>query len=105
MTFKKGELPPAKKFWSLSMYDGKTQLFIHNPLDRYLLNSSMMDNFVYNDDGSLTLYIQKDPPGAALEANWLPAPDGPFYCVMRLYGPEENALSGEWMNPPLVKVE
>jgi len=103
LTFKKGELPPVKAFWSLSMYDGKTQLFIHNPLDRYLLNSGMVDDFVYNKDGSLTLYIQKDSPGKALEANWLPAPDGPFYCVMRLYGPEEQALSGEWVNPPMVK--
>ncbi len=105
MTFKKGQLPPVKAFWSLSIYDGKTQLFIHNPLDRYLLNSNMLDDFVYNDDGSLTLYIQKESPGAALKANWLPAPDGPFYCVMRLYGPEDAALSGEWVNPSLVKTD
>jgi hypothetical protein len=103
LTFKKGELPPVKAFWSLTMYDGNTQLLIDNPLDRYLLNSSMMDDFVMNDDGSLTLYIQKDSPGEALEANWLPAPDGPFYGVLRLYGPEAEALSGEWMNPPMIK--
>ena len=105
LTFQNGELPPVKAFWSLTMYDGKTQLFIHNPLDRYLLNSSMEGNFVYGDDGSLTLYIQKDPPGPELEANWLPAPDGPFYVVMRLYGPEDAALNGEWINPPLVKID
>lgn len=104
MTFKKGELPPVKAFWSLSIYDAKTQLFIHNPLNRYLLNSNMKDDFVYGENGSLTLYIQKDSPGKALEANWLPAPDGPMYMIMRLYGPEEAALKGEWVNPPLVKV-
>lgn len=103
ITFKKGQLPPVKLFWSLSMYDGKTQLFIHNPLDRYLLNSTMMNQFVENADGSLTFYVQKDSPGKELESNWLPAPDGPFYTVMRLYGPEEAALKGEWINPPLVK--
>jgi hypothetical protein len=50
----------------------------------------MMDDFVMNDDGSLTLYVQKETPGKDLESNWLPAPDGPFYVVMRLYGPERR---------------
>jgi hypothetical protein len=103
LTFKKGELPPVKAFWSLTMYDGNTQLLIDNPLDRYLINSPMMDDFVMDEDGSLTLYIQKESPGTALEANWLPAPDGPFYCVLRLYGPKEAAINGEWMNPPMIK--
>ena len=102
MTFEVDELPPVKAFWSLSMYDAPTQLFIHNPLNRYLLNSSMKDDFVYGENGSLTLYVQKDSPGKALEANWLPAPEGPMYLVLRLYGPEEAALTGEWLNPPLV---
>jgi len=105
ITFAKDKVPPVKAFWSLSMYDGKTQLFIHNALNRYLLNSSMLKNFVHNQDGSLTLYIQKESPGKSLEANWLPAPDGPFYCVMRLYGPREEALNGQWKNPPMIKVE
>ncbi|MFC2119905.1 DUF1254 domain-containing protein, partial [Bacteroidota bacterium] len=103
LTFQKGELPPVNSFWSLSMYDGKTQLFIENPLNRYLLNSNSLNDFVFGKDGSLTLYIQKDSPGKSLEVNWLPAPDGPFYCVMRLYGPKEAALLGEWVNPPLIK--
>ncbi|MFC2164267.1 DUF1254 domain-containing protein [Acidobacteriota bacterium] len=103
ITFPKDGLPPVKAFWSLSMYDGRTQLFIHNPMDRYLLNSNMLDEFVFGDDGSLTLYLQKNSPGKDLESNWLPAPDGPFYVVMRLYGPEDSALQGAWINPPLVK--
>lgn len=104
LTFKKGELPPVSAFWSLTMYDGKTQLLIDNPLNKYLLNSSMMEQFVLNEGGSLTIYVQKNSPGKALEANWLPAPDGPFYSVMRLYGPKPEALEGKWVNPPLVKV-
>ena len=103
MTFKKGELPPVKAFWSLTMYDGKTQLLIDNPLNRYLLNSTMMDDFVMSEDGSLTIYIQKESPGEALESNWLPAPDGPFYATLRLYGPKEEALKGEWVNAPMLK--
>lgn len=103
LTFSKDELPPVSAFWSLTMYDGKTQLLIDNPLNRYLLNSPMMDQFVFNADGSLTLYVQKNSPSEELETNWLPAPDGPFYAIMRLYGPKKEALEGEWLNPPLVK--
>ena len=103
LTFNKGELPPVNAFWSLTMYDGKTQLLIDNLLNRYLLNSPMMDDFVINKNGSLIIYVQKDSPGKELEANWLPAPDGPFYLVMRLYGPKKEALDGEWVAPPLIK--
>ena len=103
LTFKKGEFPPVTAFWSLTMYDGKTQLLIDNPLNRYLLNSPMMEQFALNEDSSLTIYVQKESPGKELESNWLPAPDGPFYAVMRLYGPKKEALEGKWVNPPLVK--
>jgi hypothetical protein len=102
LTFEKDALPPVKAFWSVSMYDGKTQLFIENSLDRYLLNSSSLEDYVRGEDGSLVLHISKDSPGKDLEPNWLPAPDGPFYLVMRLYGPEEAALEGRW-SPPGVK--
>jgi hypothetical protein len=84
------------------MYDGKTQLFIDNPLDRYLLSSVMLDQLRKADDGSLVLHIGKDSPGQDLESNWLPAPDGPFYMVMRLYGPKQSALEGRW-TPPAAK--
>ncbi len=75
-------------FWSVTMYDGKTQLLIKNPINRYLINSPMLPDMKKNADGSLTLYIQKDSPGKDKEANWLPAPDGPIYLVMRLYWPK-----------------
>lgn len=103
LTFKSEDLPPVKSFWSLSMYDGKTQLFIENLLDRYLLNSTMMDQFKKDTNGSITFYIQKDSPGKDKESNWLPAPDGPLYMVMRLYGPEPDALEGRWTPPKVEK--
>lgn len=105
LTFEKGELPPVTAFWSLTMYDGKTQLLIDNPINRYLLNSTMMEQFKLDKDGSLTIYVQKESPGKDLESNWLPAPDGAFYAVMRLYGPKKEALEGKWVNPRLVKVK
>jgi len=87
LTFAKGHYPPVNAFWSVTMYDGKTQLLIKNPIDRYLINSPMLSTLKKNADGSLTLYLQKSSPGAAKESNWLPAPDGPIYLVMRLYWP------------------
>lgn len=102
LTFAKGELPPVNAFWSVTMYDGKTQLLIKNPINRYLINSPMLPQLKRNTDGSLTIYIQKDSPGEGKEPNWLPAPDGPIYLVMRLYWPKETALKGKW-KPPAVQ--
>lgn len=101
LTFPKGQLPLANAFWSVTMYDAKTQLLIENPLNRYLINSPMLPDLKKNEDGSLTLYIQKDSPGKEKESNWLPAPDGPIYVVMRLYWPKDEALSGKWKPPAL----
>ncbi len=101
MTFAKDRLPPVRAFWSLTMYDGRTQLLVDNPLDRYLLNSTMMDQFVRQEDGSIVFYFQSRSPGKEFEANWLPAPAHPFYLVMRLYGPEPAALEGNWTPPAL----
>jgi hypothetical protein len=108
VTFPAGQLPPVNAFWSVTMYDGKTQLLIENPINRYLINSPMLPSLKTNSDGSLTLYIQSKSPGADKEANWLPAPDGPIYLVMRLYWPKTTPPSilppgeGTW-EPPGVK--
>ncbi|AUM12123.1 DUF1254 domain-containing protein [Ketobacter alkanivorans] len=105
ITFKKGELPPVNAFWSITMYDGASQLLIDNPVDRYLINSPMLESLIKNGDGSITLYIQKDSPGKAKEANWLPAPNGPMFLVMRLYWPKDKGNSvyplgkGAWQPP------
>ena len=103
-TIKKEQLPPVNAFWSLTMYDGKTQLLVNNPLKRYLLNSTMVDQFNKEEDGSVVLYLQKKSPGKDLEANWLPAPGGPFYAVLRLYGPKPSALEGKWSPPALKRI-
>jgi hypothetical protein len=111
LTFPQDLYPPVNAFWSVTMYDGKTQLLVANPIDRYLINSPMLSKMKKNKDGSLTIYIQKDSPGAANQANWLPAPDGPIYVVMRLYWPTEKAPSilppgaGTWQPPALEIVQ
>lgn len=109
LTFATGQYPPVNAFWSVTMYDGKTQLLVENPINRYLINSPMLPSLKKNKDGSLTLYIQKDAPSADKKANWLPAPNGAIYMVMRLYWPKKEAPSilppgeGSWQ-PPAVLV-
>ncbi len=109
LTFPAGQFPPVNAFWSVTMYDGKTQFLIKNPINRYLINSPMLPCMKLNADGSLTIYIQKDNPGPDKESNWLPAPDGPIYLVMRLYWPKMEAPSilppgeGTWKPPGIVK--
>jgi hypothetical protein len=93
MTFPAGQLPPVNAFWSITMYDGRTQLLIENPINRYLINSPMLRGLKKNPDGSLTIYVQKDSPGKDKESNWLPAPDGPMFVVMRLYWPKTEEPS------------
>jgi hypothetical protein len=105
LRFAPGQLPPVNAFWSLTMYDVPDLMLVANPIDRYLVNSPMLDDFVRDDDGGITLYIQHDSPGEDLEPNWLPAPAGPFYMSLRLYWPKEEALDGSWELPPLRRVE
>ncbi|WP_337460008.1 DUF1214 domain-containing protein [Rhodovulum sp. PH10] len=109
LTFPKGRLPPVEAFWSVTMYDGKTQLLVENPIGRYLINSPMLPTLKTGADGSLTIYIQSKSPGPDRESNWLPAPDGPIYVVMRLYWPKTTPPSilppgeGTWQPPGIRK--
>jgi hypothetical protein len=98
-------LPPAKAFWSVTMYDtsydGTAGYLVENPINRYLINSTT-PGLVYGEDGSLAISIQNEQPQEAAEqANWLPAPAGPFYLVLRIYWPEKAALDGTWTPPPV----
>jgi len=101
MRFAPDELPPVNAFWSLTLYKLPESLLSANALNRYLINSQMLPDLTKDADGGLTLYIQNESPGADKEANWLPAPEGPFFMAMRLYWPKQEALSGTWKAPPL----
>jgi hypothetical protein len=100
--FDKGQMPPAKAFWSITMYDDK-YFFVPNAVNRYTVSSR--DKFVTNPDGSVDVYLQADSPGKAKEANWLPAPKAKFILMLRLYWPSEtppSIIDGTW-NPPAAK--
>jgi hypothetical protein len=100
--FDKGELPPARAFWSLTMYDDR-QLFAENPINRHAIGDR--DDMKPNADGSLDIYIQRQAPEADKQRNWLPAPaSGGFTMNLRLYWPEEKAIDGRWTPPPVKRV-
>lgn len=98
MRFPKGALPPAGAFWSITMYDDD-RFLVENPLDRYLINSSMASDLVTDANGDVVIRLQHESPGPSLESNWLPAPDGPMGVVLRIYLPDDPALDGSWTAP------
>jgi hypothetical protein len=104
MHFTKADIPPIypQGFWSLTMYD-KEYFLVANSINRYSLSSR--DKFQHNPDGSMDLYIQKESPGADKQSNWLPAPDGEFILMPRLYWPKDEAVDGAWVPTPVRRMD
>lgn len=100
--FAKGVVPPVRGFWSITMYDSRRR-FAENVLDRYAIGDR--SNLTFGNDGTLTLYIQHQSPGIAHSSNWLPAPNGPFSLIMRLYWPAKPILDGAWKPPVVQRVD
>jgi hypothetical protein len=101
ITFPKGQLPPVKGFWSVTLYNAE-HFFNPNPLKRYSLGTKNK-NLKYNADGSLTLYAGAKSPGKDKENNWLPAPNGPFSLYIRAYWADQAILDGTW-KPPAIAI-
>ena len=100
--FDADKMPPVGAFWSVTMYDAEG-FPVPNEIDRYAIGDR--DDLIFNEDGSLDIYIQHEPPGAESESNWLPSPPaGVLGVTMRLYEPAPQALSGEWWPPAVVRV-
>jgi hypothetical protein len=100
--FEPDQLPPVHAFWSVTLYDQK-QFLVENPLGRYALGDR--NDLKFNEDGSLDVLIQHESPGADRENNWLPAPDGPFNLIMRLYWPKASVFDKSWQPVGVDKVE
>ncbi|WP_245194560.1 DUF1254 domain-containing protein [Kitasatospora phosalacinea] len=99
LRFAPGRLPPARFFWSATAYRLPERLLVANGIDRYSIGDRT-PGLVYGEDGSLTLYVQHEPPTAPEEfANWLPVPEGPYFVAVRAYGPEPELLDGGWQLP------
>ncbi len=114
LTFTREQMPPVDYFWSITMYKLPQRWLVDNPINRYSIGSSTA-GLKTNEDGSLVIYVCKESPGNDKERNWLPAPDGPFWTVMRCYGPSPSIVDGTYKRPdyvaeslneqPLVKIQ
>jgi hypothetical protein len=105
VTFEKGETPPVNGFWSLTLYNAE-HLFSPNPLHRYSLGTKNQKSLNLNADGSLTLFVRSESPGADKESNWLPAPkDAEFSLYIRAYWPGAAILDGSWKPPAVERAE
>jgi hypothetical protein len=103
LTFPKGMTPPVTGFWSLTMYNAQ-HFFTPNEINRYSVGTKNTD-LKYNQDGSLTIYIQHEKPDDSKQLNWLPAPEGDFAMTIRAYGPKPELVSGSWSPPAVLKVQ
>ena len=104
LTFSADKLPPAKYFWSWTMYRLPQRALVENPLKRYAIGSAT-PGLKKAADGSITFYFQAKSPGKDKQSNWLPAPKGPFWLVLRAYGPGKAILDKTWKVPPIKKVQ
>ena len=93
LRFAPGESPPLDAFWSRTLYELPSSLLSANRLNRHLINSPMLPSLVRDADGGVTLHVQHESPGADLEPNWLPAPQGRFWMILRLYRPQAQGQS------------
>jgi hypothetical protein len=104
LKFAEDQIPPVKFFWSWTMYSLPNRYLVDNPIDRYSIGSAT-PGLETEDDGSITLYFSAESPGEDKESNWLPAPDGPFWLVLRTYGPGDAIQDGSYSLPTVERVE
>lgn len=100
LKFAKDQIPPVKYFWSVTMYGLPDRLLVKNPIDRYSIGSST-EGLKAAEDGSITLYVSNEQPSKSEESNWLPAPKGPFWMVLRTYGPGKEIIDHHYKVPPV----
>jgi len=101
LRFAPGEFPPVNAFWSLTMYRLPGRFLVANPLNRYMINSTMLNDLKSDADGGITFYIQQDSPGQDRESNWIPAPAGNFVLSLRLYLPRPEIYNRKWLPPSI----
>jgi hypothetical protein len=98
LTFPAGQLPEAKRFWSLTAYTPEAIELVHNPADKYVV-ASYTPGLQHNSDGSLSIYMATLPPAGVTSANWLPTPPRSFNIMLRVYGPEGDVADNTYVPP------
>lgn len=101
IVFDGDNLPPAKAFWSITLYGLPENQLRENPINRYAIGDRT-PTLKQSADGSIEIYVQQEQPEGEMAGNWLPTGQGPFWMILRMYEPGEKALAGDY-TPPLVK--
>lgn len=104
LRFETGQYPPVDAFWSITLYSKPDNQLVPNPIDRYSISSETAV-LRHASDGSLTIAVQANAPEGEAVANWLPAPQGPFWLILRTYVPHAPLLEGRYTPPDVVRVE
>ena len=104
ITFPSNRIPKSDYFWSFTMYDLPNRFLVENSINRYSIGSQTK-SLKKDKDGSMTIYFQTESPGKDREGNWLPTPEGPFYTVLRIYGPDDSVLDGNYKLPEIIAVQ
>jgi hypothetical protein len=102
-TFTADQIPIVKNFWSYTMYKLPQRWLVDNPINRYSIGSAT-PGLKIEADGSIIIYMQTESPGKDKESNWLPTPNGPFWPILRTYGPGRTLLNGSWEQPEIKQV-
>lgn len=104
LRFSKNQLPEAKYFWSITMYNLPKRFLVPNPISRYSIGNKTK-GLKYESNGDLIFYLQSTSPGKDKESNWLPTPKAErFMYVMRIYGPQPDVINNIWKMPLAEKV-
>lgn len=101
---KLSKAPPVAGFWSLTIYNAKDKMLVENPIQRYKVGTDTQDLKIAAD-GSITIAVQNEEPAESPDINWLPAPQGDFYVMLRLYQPSDEILDGGYQLPQVTRVE
>jgi hypothetical protein len=96
--------PPVGAFWSLTMYNAADKMLVENPIQRYKVGTDTA-GLKKGADGSITIAVQSEAPDQAANVNWLPAPKGDFYVILRLYQPSDAILNGSYQLPQMTRAK
>jgi len=102
--FAADQLPPVDYFWSVTMYEAQNNQLVVNPIGRYAIGDRTL-GLKRDRDGSITLVVQHNRPSGGAASNWLPSPEGNFWMILRMYGPKQTVLDGQYTPPPVLKAE
>ena len=100
----KDQLPPAKAFWSMTLYDSANGFFIPNDRKKYSVGEN--GGIKLNADGGIDVYVAAEKPKSVPDENWLPInrKDENLDVILRIYMPDLDKFK-TWNAPKAEKIK